>query len=96
MWNEKKKKEVISERFLSNFVQEVSEQLFPLIKMIIGSTASSTKDDELYQNLLKWRDSDMDNKKTYCDLCQLVDQYSVFAGRNILVSFMCVHESDAQ
>ena len=88
IWNKKKEKEVISEQFLSDFVQQASEQLYLLIKNITGNTARIVKDDEIYQNLLKWRNNDMDNQKSYGDLRQLVDQYSVFAGRNILVSLM--------
>ena len=93
LWNEKEEKRVISKRFLSTFGQNASEKLLPLIKIIVGCTASSKVDgDQLYQILLKWRDSDMDNQKTYLDLCSLVNQYSVFAGRNVLVSlsFVCV------
>ena len=86
LWDEKNEKKVISERFLSTFAEQVSEKLTLIIGILIGNSASSTRDDQLYQNLLKWRDGDMNNQKTYCDLRQIVDQYSVFAGRNVLVS----------
>ena len=80
LWNEKNEKKVISERFLSTFVQQASEKLALFIKILVA------RDDQLYQNLLKWRDGDMNNQKTYYDLRKTVDQYSVFAGRNVLVS----------
>ena len=86
LWDEKNEKKVISERFLSTFAEQASEKLTLLIEVLIEKSASSTRDDQLYQNLLKWRDGDMNNQKTYRDLRQIVDQYSVFAGRNVLVS----------
>ena len=86
LWDEKNKKKVISERFLSTFAEQASEKLTLIIGILIGNSDSSTRDDQLYQNLLKWRDGDMNNQKTYRDLRQIVDQYSVFAGRNVLVS----------
>ena len=86
LWDEKNEKKVISERFLSTFAEQASEKLTLIIGILIGNSASSTRDDQLYQILLKWRDGDMNNQKTYRDLRQIVDQYSVFAGRNVLVS----------
>ena len=88
LWDEKNEKKVISERFLSTFAKQASEKLALIIGILIGNSDSSTResDDQLYQNLLKWRDGDMNNRKTYRDLRQIVDQYSVFAGRNVLVS----------
>ena len=86
LWNKKNERKVISERFLSTFAEQASEKLTLLIDVLIGNSASSTRDDQLYQSLLKWRDGDMNNQKTYRDLRQIVDQYSVFVGRNVLVS----------
>ena len=86
LWDEKNDKEVMSERFLSRFAQQATDKLISFIKVFTGSSDSSISDDQLYQNLLKWRDGDANNKKTYRDLRQIIDQYSVFAGRNVLVS----------
>jgi hypothetical protein len=73
-------KQVISESFLSALLQQGTNEF---IKILIGSSS----DDQIYQDLLRWRNSDKTNKKTYKELRQLVDQYSVFAGRNVLVSY---------
>ena len=61
----------------------MTDELSYLINIVSGSSTNSTN---LYQDLLRWRDSDKTNKKTYKQLRQTVDQYSVFAGRNVLVS----------
>ena len=88
--DEKNENNIISETFLSHFAQyaQASQILTLFVQVLVGNvtTASSMKDDQIYQLLLKWRDSDIDNQKTYRDLRQLVDQYSVFVGRNIMVS----------
>jgi hypothetical protein len=76
-------KQVISESFLSILVQQGTNELISFIKTLIGSSG----DDQLYQDLLRWRNSDNTNEKTYKELHQLVDQYSVFTGRNVLVNY---------
>ena len=53
LWNEKQEKKVISERFFSDIVQQASEKLTLFIKVIVANKAWSTKDDQLYQDLLK-------------------------------------------
>jgi hypothetical protein len=75
--------QVISENFLSVLIQQGINEFISFIKTLIRSSS----DDQLYQDLLRWRNSDKTNKKTYKELRQLVDQYSVFAGRNVLVSY---------
>ena len=81
--NEKNENKVIENNFFANFVQHATDELSYLINIVSGSSTNSTS---LYQDLLRWRDSDKTNKKTYKELRQTVDQYSVFAGRNVLVS----------
>jgi hypothetical protein len=76
-------KQVISENFLSAFVHQGTNEFISFIKTLIGSSG----DDQIYQDLLRWRNSDKTNEKTYKELRQLVDQYSIFAGRNVLVSY---------
>ena len=88
--NDKNKNTLISERFLSDLAQyaQASEKL---TQILVGNmTANSMKDNHIYQQLLKWRDNDINNRKTYYDLRHLMDQYSVFAGRNVLVSCKCI------
>ena len=77
---------IISDIYLLKFFQKAMDGLSCLIKVVSGSSTSSTSENQLYQDLLRWRDSDKTNKKTYKDLRQAIDQYSVFAGRNVLVS----------
>ena len=85
LWDENESK-IISDKYLLKFVQKATDGLSSLIKAISGSSMSSTSENQLYQDLLRWRDSDKTNKKTYKDLRRAIDQYSVFAGRNVLVS----------
>ena len=84
--DERNEEKVISETFLSTFVQKASVELSSFIKSFTESSTSSTSEDQLYQDLLKWRDNDKKKQKTYKDFRQKVDGYSVFAGRNVLVS----------
>jgi hypothetical protein len=86
LWDENNENKIISDNFLLKFVQKAIDELSYLIKAISGSLTTSTGETQLYQDLLRWRDSDKTNKKTYKQLRQAVDQYSVFAGRNVLVS----------
>ena len=85
LWDENESK-IISDKYLLKFVQKATDGLSSLIKAISGSSTSSKNESQLYQDLLRWRDGDKTNKKTYKDLRQAMDQYSVFAGRNVLVS----------
>ena len=84
LWDETNEKKVVSESCLLRLVQQATDELRCLIKTITGT---STGEDQFYQDLLRWRDSDKTKQKTYKELHQKVDQYSVFAGRNVLVSY---------
>ena len=85
--DETNEKKVISETFLSKLIQKSSDELSSLIKTLTGSSTNSISEGQLYRDLLRWRDSDKTKQKTYEELRQKVDQYSVFAGRNVLVSY---------
>ena len=87
LWDEKNEKKVISEGFLMRFVQQATNELISFIKSFTGNIG----EDQLYKDLLRWRDGDGFKKKTYKELRQKVDQYSVFAGRNVLVSYYFEH-----
>jgi hypothetical protein len=84
--DEKNEKKVIDNSFFTKFVRKATDELGHLIKAVSGSSSSSTSENQLYKDLLRWRDSDKTNKKTYKQFRQTVDQYSVFTGRNVLVS----------
>ena len=84
--DEKNENKVIENNFFAKFVQKATDELSYLIKAVSGSSTSDTSENQLYQDLLRWRDSDKTNKKTYKDFRQAMDQHSIFAGRNILVS----------
>ena len=86
LWDESNENKIISDNYLLKFIQKATDGLSNLIKAVSGSSTSSTNENQLYQDLLRWRDSDKTNKKTYKDLRQAMDQYSIFAGRNVLVS----------
>ena len=70
LWDEINENKAVSDAFLSNLQK--------------GSGELNSFMDQLYQDLLRWRDSD---QRTYKELRQKVDQYSIFAGRNVLVSY---------
>ena len=84
--DEKNENKVIENNFFAKFVQKATDELCYFIKAVSGNSISDTSENQLYQDLLRWRDSDKTNKKTYKDLRRAMDQYSVFAGRNVLVS----------
>jgi hypothetical protein len=85
--DEKNENKVIEDNFFAKFVQKATDKISHLIKAVSESSTSSTSESQLYRDLLRWRDSDKTNKKMYKQLRQKVDQYSVFAGRNVLVNF---------
>ena len=87
LWEDKNETKPISEQFVLTFVQQASQMLTALIKVLPNSKSS---DSQLCQTLLKWRDDDVNNLKTYHDLQQVIDQHSVFTGRNLLVSINTV------
>ena len=85
--DEKNENKVIENNFFAKFIQKATDELTYLIKAVSESSTSDTSENQLYQDLLRWRDGDYKtNKKTYKDFRQAMDQYSVFAGRNVLVS----------
>ena len=86
--DEKSENKVIENNFFAKFVQKATDGLSYLIKAVSESSTSDTSENQLCQDLLRWRDSDKTNKKTYRDFRQAMDQYSVFAGRNVLVSII--------
>ena len=87
LWDENNENKTIPDYFFLKFVQKATDELSYLIKVISGSSTNNKSENQLYQDLLRWRDSNKTNKKTYKQLRQTVDQYSVFAGRNVLVRY---------
>ena len=84
LWNKNNENKIISDNFLSKFVKKASKKLNWFARLFNDSAEiriPSDRDD-LYHKLLQWRG----DKKTYKELRQKLDQYSVFAGRNLLVS----------
>ena len=83
LWDKKNEMEVISDEFLSKFAQHKANWLIEMFDSSPPVVPNSRGD--YFQQLLNWRDSDMNSCKTYQCLRQTLDQYSVFAGRNVLV-----------
>ena len=77
---------VVSDVFLSKLVKKVSSNLPLLIKIFNEEAHIPCSKDDLYQEILNWRDSSIAEPKTYSQLRNKFDQHSVFAGRNVLVS----------
>ena len=87
LWDKNNEEKIISDDFLSKFVRRASSKLKWFAKVFNNlANIPSTKDD-LFHELLKWRD----NQMTFKHFRQKLDQYSVFAGRNILVSKKSMH-----
>ena len=79
---------VVSDVFVSRLVKKVSNNLPFLIKIFNEDAPFPCSKDNLYQEILNWRDISIAEPKTYSQLRKKLDQYSVFAGRNILVSIV--------
>ena len=79
---------VVSDVFVSRLVKKVSNNLPFLIKIFNEDAPFPCSKDNLYQEILKWRDISIAEPKTYSQLRKMLDQHSVFAGRNIMVSIV--------
>ena len=82
LWNKNNENKIISNFFLLKFVKKASSKLNWFAYLLSDSATLPSSMDELYHELLKWKD----NKMTYKQFRQKLDQYSVFTGRNVLVS----------
>jgi hypothetical protein len=82
LWDENNENKIISDYFLLKFVRKASSKLYWFANLFSDSAKLPSSKDDLYHELLKWKD----NKMTYKQFRQKLDQYSVFAGRNVLVS----------
>ena len=54
---------MIENIFFANLVQNATDELNYLINIVSGNSTNSTSENQLYQDLLRWRDSDKTNKK---------------------------------
>jgi ankyrin repeat protein/signal recognition particle receptor subunit beta len=81
LWDDHNENKIISDSFLLEFA---SRKLNWFAKLFSDSAKIPSSKDDLYYELLKWKD----NKMTYKQFRQKLDQYSVFAGRNVLVSII--------
>ena len=79
MYDSNNENKIISDNFLLEFA---SSKLNWFASLISDSAKIPISDDDLYHELLKWKE----NKRTYKHFRQELDKYSVFMGRNILVS----------
>ena len=88
LWDANNKDKIISDNFLSKFVKKASSsKLNWFTKIFSDSGDIPINKDDLFHKLLKRRGSEM----MYKYLRQKLDQYSVFAGRNVLVSISYHH-----
>ena len=83
LWDKDNESKIISDTFLSRFVKK---KLSWFVNIFSDSANVPSSKDDLFHELLKWRE----NKKTYQDFRHRLDQFSVFAGRNILVSIKII------
>jgi hypothetical protein len=77
--DENNENKMISDNFLLEFA---SRKLNWFANLISDSAKIPISEDDLYRELLKWKD----NRMTYKHFRQELDKYSVFTGRNVLVS----------
>jgi ankyrin repeat protein/signal recognition particle receptor subunit beta len=82
LWDENNENKIMSDNFILKFVRNVSSKLNWFAKLFRDSAKVPGSKDDLYHELLTWKD----NKMTYKAFRQKLDKYSVFAGRNVLVS----------
>ena len=73
--------------FLSKFVRRAPSKLNWFAKVFNNLANIPSSKDDLFHELLKWTD----NQMTFKHFHQKLDQHSVFAGRNILVSTISMH-----
>jgi ankyrin repeat protein len=78
LWDMGNESNMISDTFLSRFVKKSLSKLNWFVNIFNDSASVPSCKDDLKQ----WRDSEKTNK----DFRHKLDKYSVFAGRNILVS----------
>ena len=86
LWNESNANIVITDVFLSRFVEKMSQNLGWIVKIFHESAHMPHSPDSLQQEIMKWRDKAKLERMTYKQLRQKLDEHSIFAGRNILVS----------
>ena len=83
LWDVNNEDKIISDNFLSKFVRKSSSSKLNWFTKIFNNSANiPSNKDELFHELCKWRGSEM----IYKHFHQKLDQYSVFAQRNVLVS----------
>ena len=82
LWDKNNENKIISNFFILKFVKKASSKLNWFAYLFSDSANVPSSKDDLYHELLKWKD----NKMTYKQFRQKLDQYSIFAGRNVLVS----------
>ena len=84
-------KKEVSDSFLQRLSCKLSKKSKLFIKICKSSSAPShlspTTSEDLFTKLKTWRD---ECNGTYKCLKQKLDQFSIFAGRNVLVSTFCV------
>jgi ankyrin repeat protein len=84
LWDKENESKIISDIFLSKFVKISSSKLNLFVNIFSDSASVPSSKDDLSHELIKWRG----NKRTYKDFRHQLDVYSVFAGRNVLVSIL--------
>ena len=81
---------LIPDAFLLGFVGNISNNIELLIKMFRESAhvPLGCSRINLYQEIVNWRNKSETELRTYKDLREKLNRYSVFAGRNVLVNIL--------
>jgi hypothetical protein len=77
LWDENNENKIISDYFLLKFVRKASSKLYWFANLFNESAELPSSKDGLFHELLKWKN----NKMTYKQFCQKLDQYRVFVGK---------------
>ena len=88
LWDENNADKVIPDLYLSRFVRKLSRNLAWLVKIFNESANTPISKDNLLQEIIKWRNDAEPTPMTYKQLHQKLDEHSIFASRNVLVSII--------
>ena len=91
LWDNKNDNKAVPNAFVSRLIEKLSHDKIKLLIRVFNESAyvpvdSTCIKDNLYQEIVNWRDKSETELRTLKDLREKLNSHSVFAGRNILVS----------
>ena len=91
LWDNNNDNKAVPNAFVSRLIEKLSHDNIKLLIRVFNESARVPVDstcikDNLYQEIVNWRDKSKTELRTCKDLREKLNSHSVFAGRNILVS----------